>query len=439
MYDLSTSKETQITTNASDQYSPAIYGDRIVWVDYRDANEENWNPSIYMYNISTSKETRITTNGAIPYSPAIYGDKIVWMDYRTGYYSDIYMYDLSTNKEIQITTSSSAYSPAIYSNKIVWEDWRNGYADIYMYDISTSKETQITTNSSDQNAPAIYGNRIVWVDYRNINEDNWNPDIYMYEISTKKETRITTNPSASYSPKIYGDRIVWYDDRNGNWDIYLYDLATGQELHTTNNLDQYSPNIYKDKIVWIDYRNRNDDIYMGSYSSASFSAKPTEGTAPLNVSFNDKSAGTPTSWKWTFGDGTTSTTKNPTHKYSKLGRYTVSLTATNADGSNKLTKTNYIAVVAKPVAAFSASPTTVKTLLNVSFTDKSTGVPTSWKWTFGDGTTSTLINPVHQYSQEGTYTVKLTVKNVAGTSTATKTNYIKVTTNTRPGPYSINN
>jgi PKD repeat protein len=78
----------------------------------------------------------------------------------------------------------------------------------------------------------------------------------------------------------------------------------------------------------------------------------------------------------------------------------------------------------------------VKTLSNVSFTDKSTGVPTSWKWTFGDGTSSSDQNPIHQYSQEGSYTVKLTVKNVAGNSTATKTNYIKVTTNTRPGIYS---
>jgi len=215
-------------------------------------------------------------------------------------------------------------------------------------------------------------------------------------------------------------------------------LLLARKLILPIKSDQYSPNIYGDKIVWTDYRNRNSDIYMGSFSTAAFSAKPTEGTAPLNVTFTDKSAGTPIKWKWTFGDGTSSTVKNPTHKYSSLGRYTVSLTATNADGSNTLTKTNYIAVVTKPVAAFSASPTTVKTLLNVSFTDQSTGVPTSWKWTFGDGTNSSDQNPIHQYSQEGNYTVKLAVSNVAGNSTATKTNYIKVTTNTRPGPYSIN-
>ena len=54
MYDLSTSKETRITTNESDQIYPAIYGDRIVWQDDR-----NGHMDVYMYDISTSKETRI--------------------------------------------------------------------------------------------------------------------------------------------------------------------------------------------------------------------------------------------------------------------------------------------------------------------------------------------------------------------------------------------
>jgi PKD repeat protein len=77
---------------------------------------------------------------------------------------------------------------------------------------------------------------------------------------------------------------------------------------------------------------------------AAFSGSPTSGKVSLNVAFADTSTGTPTKWKWTFGDGTSSTTKNPTHKYSKAGSYTVALTATNAAGSNTVTKTDYITV-----------------------------------------------------------------------------------------------
>ena len=52
---------------------------------------------------------------------------------------------------------------------------------------------------------------------------------------------------------------------------------------------------------------------------------------------------------------------------------------------------------------------------------------TAWLWDFGDGATSTQKDPVHTYTAAGTYTVKLTVTNVAGSNTATKTNYITVT------------
>nr|WP_245859958.1 PKD domain-containing protein [Methanosarcina spelaei] len=149
-------------------------------------------------------------------------------------------------------------------------------------------------------------------------------------------------------------------------------------------------------------------------------------TEPVIVSFTDKSTGTPTKWKWTFGDGTTSVQQNPIHKYSKAGKYTVTITVTNAAGSNTVTKTGYIQVTAKPVAAFSASPTSGKAPLNVKFTDKSTGTPTKWQWNFGDGTTSTKQNITHKYSKAGTYTVKLTVTNAAGSNTKTVSGYITV-------------
>jgi len=161
---------------------------------------------------------------------------------------------------------------------------------------------------------------------------------------------------------------------------------------------------------------------------AAFSAFPTSGSKPLVVTFTDKSTNNPTSWKWTFGDGTTSTTHNPVHTYIKTGSHTVTLTATNSAGSSTVTKSSYIKVTdrVKPVAAFSASPTSGTKPLKVQFTDKSTGSPTSWKWDFGDGTTSTTHNPLHTYIKKGKLTVSLTVKNAAGSNTKTISNYITV-------------
>ncbi|MGB9939634.1 S8 family serine peptidase [Methanosarcina sp.] len=151
---------------------------------------------------------------------------------------------------------------------------------------------------------------------------------------------------------------------------------------------------------------------------ADFSAKPASGNAPLKVSFSDMSTGAPASWLWDFGDGSTSTDKNPTHTYSTAGKYTVGLTVENAVGSSTATKSDYISVTVKvPTADFSASATSGKAPLKVQFTDRSTGSPTSWRWTFGDGTYSTQQNPKHTYTKAGRYAVSLTVKCPAGSDT----------------------
>jgi len=167
---------------------------------------------------------------------------------------------------------------------------------------------------------------------------------------------------------------------------------------------------------------------VGSPPAADFSGSPTSGTAPLTVNFTDQSTNSPTSWSWDFGDSGTSTAQNPSHEYTSAGDYTVSLTASNAVGSDTATKTDYISVtVPAPVADFTGSPTSGTAPLTVDFTDQSTNSPTSWSWDFGDSSTSTAQNPSHEYTAAGTYTVSLTATNAGGSDTATKTDYITAT------------
>jgi PKD repeat protein len=74
-----------------------------------------------------------------------------------------------------------------------------------------------------------------------------------------------------------------------------------------------------------------------------------------------------------------------------------------------------------PVAAFTVSPALPQTNVPVTFTDASTGSPTSWQWSFGDGGTSTLRNPTHTFAAVGSYTVTLTATNSGGSSPTTRT------------------
>ncbi len=73
-----------------------------------------------------------------------------------------------------------------------------------------------------------------------------------------------------------------------------------------------------------------------------------------------------------------------------------------------------------PVAAFTSSPVSPAAGQAVTFTDRSTGSPESWQWTFGDGSTSTVQSPAHAFTSAGTYTVTLTARNAAGTSTVSQ-------------------
>ncbi len=75
---------------------------------------------------------------------------------------------------------------------------------------------------------------------------------------------------------------------------------------------------------------------------AGFAAQPTSGPALSPVQFTDQSAGDVTTWLWSFGDGQTSTQRNPSHIYQAAGDYTVSLAVTGRGGSDAETKSNYI-------------------------------------------------------------------------------------------------
>ncbi len=159
-----------------------------------------------------------------------------------------------------------------------------------------------------------------------------------------------------------------------------------------------------------------------------FSADFTAGCKPLVVKFSGNSVNT-TKWNWDLGNGTISSAKNPGTTYLKPGTYTVKLTATNANGSTEVIKTDYITVYDLPTIDFTTSDSTGCAPLATQFTDlsvSSSGNLIQWQWAFGDGDESNNQNPFHIYATAGTFNVSLTATSNRGCSNTTfKPLYIK--------------
>ncbi len=163
---------------------------------------------------------------------------------------------------------------------------------------------------------------------------------------------------------------------------------------------------------------------------ASFSLNPSPGCSVLHTTFfTDTSSGNPaiTNWLWDFGDATTSTAQNPVHNYLAVGDFTITLTVTNADGSDSTTNAITISI---PTANFSGAPLFGCGPLDTTFTDTSTfnnSTASSWFWDFGDGGTSTAQNPNYTYDQPGVYTVNMTVTDANGcVDTLSRTSFVQV-------------
>lgn len=147
------------------------------------------------------------------------------------------------------------------------------------------------------------------------------------------------------------------------------------------------------------------------------------------------------SWSWDFGDGATSTDQDPTHAYTEVGAYEVTLTTTDEhDGSDTRSLTLFVCDEADqseqvcrppnvgPQASFETDTNHVEQGETVTFTDASTdpdGSIAAWHWDFGDGGEATTQNPTHVFEEVGTFQVTLTVTDDEGLQ-ATRTAPVRV-------------
>ena len=173
-------------------------------------------------------------------------------------------------------------------------------------------------------------------------------DVFIFDGTNGDKIRLTMTDKTDGSPAPY---LGLYDP-DGVLISYWYVQDSGSHKdYSLTKTGKYTI------VVW-EYADNEAVVYRLSFNCilgeclecADFLANPTRGPAPLTASFTDQSTGSITSWKWDFGDGSTSTMQNPSHTYTDPGNYTVSLTVTGPEYSDTNTKADYIKVLS-PVKA----------------------------------------------------------------------------------------
>ncbi|MBN1886664.1 MAG: PKD domain-containing protein [Thermoflexales bacterium] len=155
---------------------------------------------------------------------------------------------------------------------------------------------------------------------------------------------------------------------------------------------------------------------------AAFTCSPSSGNRPLDVICTDNSTGSVTDWTWDFGDGGSSTDRNPpAHTYSNAGSFVVQLTVTGPGGSSTANQTITVYEPAG-VSALNCSPSSGQAPLAVNCTAATSGDIAVYIWEWGDGSSDYgYPPPTHIYYAAGDFTVRLTVQGHGGGSASAQT------------------
>jgi len=292
-------------------------------------------------------------------------------------YADLQLTNVSTDYVngivyFTVSRSSGLGMSALFAN-------RTNLVDIPM--VYYNYTTQTVINTSWANG-TIYNNQPASVTYPVTN-------YYLTPVPTGTWT-IYSNITANATVVGLGSPIQFTDNSLGEpagWTTYGWAFGDGgtstmqNPLYTYGSIGNYTVTYTSSLIANASVTNTTT-MYINVTTAppaapvASFTSSTQIAAVGSAVQFNDTSANTPTAWTWAFGDGSGSSLQNPKHAYSAVGNYTVNLTATNAQGSNTISQTNYMQIKSS-LSGFTRQDLTMSPqyVLTLKVVDSSTNLP----------------------------------------------------------------
>ncbi|MEI6487503.1 MAG: PKD domain-containing protein [Bacteroidota bacterium] len=297
----------------------------------------------------------------------------------------------------------------------------------------TSLSGPIASSCSPQTTSYCCGIGITQVMFNSINNSSSDGSVGYEDFSCSSSTSLTagqTYPISVTTGTSYSENVnAWIDFNNDGF----FDTITEVVFVSSYVTTYHSGNVFipTTAVLNTPLRMRIGDDYSGNYPPSpcvdamygqfeDYTVVITPNTLPPislfsssqanicsgNVQFVDNSINIPTSWLWSFGDGTYSSIQNPSHQYLSSGTFLVNLHVTNAFGVNDYSQYVSINVLASTINY-------VGNLMvgqSIQFSIPTSGINT-YLWNFGDGYLASLSTPQHVFSAPGTYYVSVLVSN----------------------------
>lgn len=250
--------------------------------------------------------------------------------------------------------------------------------------------------------------------------------------------QVTANFSADVTASCSPLVVRFTDQSSGNITSWRWSFGNGNVSTQQNPGAVYLQPGQKNVSLIVSDGVDSDTLVMNNFievyadPQAELSSNITQGCTPFEVCFNDLSvpgSGGIASWIWDFGDGNSSTDRNPCNVYAQPGSYNVTLLVTDSNGcESQITYPDYIVASDTLKADFEAPiRSACEAPLRVNFINTSvSNSPLSYEWRFGNGR-DYVENPSRGYAYAGVYTVSLIITNQFGcTDTMTKTDYVAI-------------
>ena len=223
-----------------------------------------------------------------------------------------------------------------------------------------------------------------------------------------KKEEPEAEPVAKFSYSV-NDKTVTFTNQSLNAKSFYWTFGDGSATSEMSPVKKYSSaGTYTVTLKATNITKSSTYEATISLSNPAPQAKFSYSTNGLEVTFKNQSTNAQ-SYSWNFGNGKTSTQKDPTITYTSAGTYSVSLVASNGEKTDTYQQ-NVSVSYKQPTASFTFK---TEAPLKVVLTNTSTNA-TSYEWDFGDGTTSTEKNPTHRYESIGSYIITLVAKNPSG-------------------------